>query len=176
MTLDLKLFYFLNNLAGKSKIFDVFIVFLASYLQYFLIAVFFLFLYFSIYPKRKKLCIFLTVTISVIVARLGATEIIRFFYHRSRPFVVHQVNQLISINKWSFPSGHSAFFFAMAVAVCFYNKKWGIGFFIAALIMNISRIIVGVHYPSDILGGMIVGIITAYVVFFLIRQKKIKLI
>lgn len=174
MTADVKLLYFLNTLAGKSQIFDFLTVFLASYLQYFLVAGFLLLLYFSAYSRREKLTIFWTTTISIVVARLGVTEIIRFFYHRPRPFLTYQLYPLISENDWSFPSGHSAFFFAMAMAIYLYNKKWGIGFFIAALFMNISRIIAGVHYPSDILGGMIVGVIVAYVVFYLAEKRKTK--
>ena len=174
MTTDIKLLYFLNILAGKSQIFDFLTIFLASYLQYFLVAAFLLLLYFSVYSKREKLTIFWVTAISVVVARLGLTEIIRFFYHRSRPFLAYQLHTLISENEWSFPSGHSTFFFAMATAIYLYNKKWGIGFFIAALLMNISRIVAGVHYPSDILGGMVVGIVVAYVVFYIAEKRKTK--
>ncbi len=174
MTTDIKLLYFLNILAGKSQIFDFLTIFLASYLQYFLVAAFLLLLYFSVYSKREKLTIFWVTAISVVVARLGVTEIIRFFYHRPRPFLTYQLYPLISENEWSFPSGHSTFFFAMATAIYLYNKKWGIGFFIAALLMNISRIVAGVHYPSDILGGMIVGIVVAYVVFYIAEKRKTK--
>src|SRR3989344_548539 len=127
--MDLNLFYFSNNLSGKSPIFDAVIVFLASYLQYFLVVAFLLLLYFSAYPRRHKLYIFWVTVASIIVARLVVTELIRLFYHRPRPFVIYQVNQLLFENKWSFPSGHSAFFFAMAGAIYLYNKKWGIGFF-----------------------------------------------
>ena len=171
MALDVKLLYFLNNFAGKSQTFDTLTVFLASYLQYFLVAAFLLFLYFSRHSRREKFHIFWITTISVIVARLGITEIIRFFYHRPRPFIAYQVHQLIPENAWSFPSGHSAFFFAMAMAVYLYNKKWGMGFFIAAILMNISRIIAGVHYPSDILGGMIIGALTAYSIFYFAEKE-----
>lgn len=174
MTLDVKLLYFLNNLTGKSQIFDNLTVFFASYLQYFLIAAFLLLLYFSAYPKRQKIYIFWVTIVSIIVARLGITEIIRFFYHRPRPFLTYQLHTLISENEWSFPSGHSAFFFAMAGAIYLYNKKWGIGFFIAALLMNISRIVAGVHYPSDILGGMIVGILVAYIIFYFAEKVRVK--
>ncbi|TSC78363.1 MAG: Bacitracin transport permease, PAP2 [Parcubacteria group bacterium Gr01-1014_29] len=172
MTLDVTLLYFLNNLTGRSQVFDALTVFLASYLQYVLIAAFLLLLYVSAYSKQEKLALFLTATLSMVIARLGVTEIIRFFYHRPRPFLAYQLHQLISENKWSFPSGHSAFFFAMATAIYLYNKKWGIGFFIAAMVMNISRIVAGVHYPSDILGGMIVGMVVAYVVFYIAERKK----
>jgi len=127
MALDAGLFHFLNDLTGKSRLFDISIVFLASYLQYVLVAVFISLLYFSVYPRREKIRIFLVTVASAIVARFGITEIIRFFYHRPRPHAY----QLIIENGWSFPSGHSAFFFAMATAIYLYNKKWGIGFFIA---------------------------------------------
>ena len=180
MTLDIKLLYFLNNFAGKSQIFDTLIVFLASYLQYFLVAVFLALLYMSTYSKRDKIYVFWTTTISIIIARLGVTEIIRFFYHRPRPFVTLEVNKLLSSGwfysdtEWSFPSGHSAFFFAMATALYLYNKKWGIGFFIAAIVMNISRIVAGVHYPSDIAGGAVVGMAVAYLVFYRAERQKAK--
>ncbi len=166
MNLNLSLFYFFNNLACRSEVSDWVIVFLAGYLQYLLVAIFILFLYFSSHSPRKKIYIFLVVGISAFFARFGVTESIRFFYHHPRPFVAHSVCQLLSKSGWSFPSGHASFFFAMATAIYFYNKKWGIGFFIAALLMNISRIAAGIHYPFDILGGMIVGIGSACIVAF----------
>lgn len=171
---DLNIFYFFNNLTGKSRIFDIFVIFLAGYFQYFLIAIFLLLLFFSGYAKREKLRLFWVTFISITVARLGVVELIRFFYHRPRPFIVHQVRQLLYENDWSFPSGHSAFFFAMAMAIYLYNKKWGIGFFLAAILINISRIIAGVHYPSDIIGGAIIGIAVAYIVFYFAEKAKPK--
>lgn len=174
MASDVRLLYFLNNLTDKSQIFDTLIVFLASYLPYLLIAAFLLLLYFSAYPKRQKLYIFWVTTASIIVARLGITEIVRFFYHRPRPFLTYQLHPLLFQNEWSFPSGHSAFFFAMATAIYLYNKKWGVGFFIATILITISRIVAGVHYPSDILGGMAVGIVVAYAIFSIAERKKAK--
>lgn len=174
MALDIKLFFFLNNFAGKFRVFDIAAIFLASYLQYFLIAAFFLLLCFSLYSKREKFYIFWTAIISAVIARFAITEIIRFFYHRPRPFAALQIHQLILNNNWSFPSGHSAFFFALTTAIYLYNKKWGVWFFIAAILINISRVIVGVHYPSDILGGAIIGVIIAYFVFYFAKKIKTK--
>lgn len=169
------LFFYLNSLAGKSLIFDSLIIFFADYLQFFLVAIFLLLLFFGKLQIKGQLRILLVTTISIIVARLGVTELIRLFYQRPRPFQEYQVHQLVSENEWSFPSWHSAFFFAMATAIFLYNKKWGIGFFIATIFMTVSRIIAGVHYPSDIIGGMIVGIASAYIIFRLSKtawQKK----
>lgn len=173
MSLDLKLFYLLNNLANKSPISDAIIVFFATYLPYFVVAIFILLLYFARYSKKQKFLILWTTILSAIIARLGITEIIRLFYHRPRPFISHQMHQLISENTWSFPSGHSAFFFALATAIYLSNRKWGISFFIAAIIINISRVIAGVHYPSDIIGGIIIGVSTVFLIFFLARKLKL---
>lgn len=173
MTIDVKLFYLLNHLAGKSALFDALVIFFAEYFQYFLVVVFLL-LFFSGYAKREKLRLLYVTTLSAIIARFGVTELIRFLYHRPRPFSALPVRQLLFENEWSFPSGHSAFFFAFAAAIYFYNKKWGIWFFIAAILMNISRIIAGVHYPSDILGGAVVGILTGYGVFYFAEKLKTK--
>ena len=171
MMLDVRFLHFFNWLVGTSQVFDVLIVFFSSYVQYVLVAVFLLLVYFSEYSRKQKRSILLVTMISSLIARFGITEIIRFFYHRPRPFLALPVNKLLS-NGWfysdnagSFPSGHSAFFFAMATAIYLYNKKWGIGFFLAAILMNIGRIVAGVHYPSDILGGMMIGIVVGYVVF-----------
>lgn len=184
MAWDIQLFHFFNNFAGHYRVFDAIIIFLSEYLQYILIFAFILLLCLSKqYDAPKKTRIFLVTAAAMIIARLGITEIIRFFYHRPRPFLVETAHKLISNGdlfysdtEWSFPSGHSAFFFAMATAIYFYNKRWGICFFIAAILMNLNRIIAGVHYPSDILGGAIVGIVTGYLIVRLAEKWKPKII
>ena len=170
MSLDIQLFYLLNNLAGQSPLFDAVIVFFASYLAYILVALFLVLVFFSQYPKREKLQIFWVTVISTIIARFGVTELIRFFYHRPRPFIDLPVNQLITSNEWSFPSGHATFFFAMATAIYLYNKKWGIFFFLATILITVSRVIAGIHYPSDIVGGALIGVAVAYTIFYFTRK------
>jgi undecaprenyl-diphosphatase len=82
------------------------------------------------------------------------------------------VNQVIEHSaSGSFPSGHIAFLFALAIAVYFFNKKWGLVFFILSLLVGLARIFVGIHYPLDILGGIVIGIVSAIVVRALIRKR-----
>ena len=173
MTIDLQLFYFLNSFVGQSRFLDGAIVFFASYLPYLLIAIFVALVFFSAAAGREKLELLLVAGISGLVARFGATELIRFFYHRPRPFVALSGVHLppgIMETSWSFPSGHSTFFFAMATAIYLYNKKWGIGFFIAAIFITAGRVAAGVHYPSDIVGGVLIGVIVAYITFRIARR------
>lgn len=161
MNIDTSLFTFLNSFAGKSHLSDSIISFVGDKISYLLILVFLIFVLRFASEKKKA---FLTAVVSTVISRGIVTELIRFLYHRPRPFSVMNVNQLIYEKNWSFPSGHAAFFFALATAVYFYNKKWGVFFFIATFFLSIGRVIGGVHYPSDILGGAIIGIATAYLV------------
>ncbi len=170
MALDTQLLYLLNNLTGQSPVFDGIVVFLASYLPYLLIVLFLALVVFSQYSKLEKWELLLVVGISGVIARFGVTELIRFFYHRPRPFLTLPVHQLLPESSWSFPSGHATFFFAMATAVYLYNKKWGIAFFIATILITMSRVIAGIHYPSDIVGGAAIGIIIAYATFYIARR------
>jgi len=170
MVFDIELFYLLNNLAGQSPFLDSVIVFLASYLPYLVVGIFLVLIFFSAYSRREKIEILLVTGIAVLIARFGITELIRLFVHRPRPFLTLPVHQLLTDSAWSFPSGHVTFFFALSTAVYLYNKKWGIGFFIATVFITVSRVIAGIHYPSDILGGAVIGITVAYVTFYIVRR------
>ncbi|OHA19409.1 MAG: hypothetical protein A2670_01850 [Candidatus Taylorbacteria bacterium RIFCSPHIGHO2_01_FULL_48_38] len=169
--MDAQLFHLLNNFARQSRAFDAIVIFLAEYLPYAIVIAFFALLFYSGYTKREKIKIFWTTALATIVARYGITELIRLFYHRPRPFVAYDTPALFAEGSWSFPSGHATFFFALATAVYLYNKKWGVWFFLAAIIISISRVIAGVHYPSDILGGAFIGISVAYTVKKLIEKS-----
>jgi undecaprenyl-diphosphatase len=169
MAIDIQLFQFLHAVAGRSSVLDAGIIFFAEYTAYIFIATFLLFLYSSYFNFKHQVRVFLVSMLSAVIARIGITELIRFLYHRPRPFVALMTNSLFSEISYSFPSGHSTFFFAIAMSVYLYNKKWGVGFFAISIFMNISRIIAGVHYPSDILGGAVIGIGTAYVVWHVVE-------
>ncbi len=175
-SLDVKTLFLLNNLAGQSSTADFWIVFLADFLPIILVVAFAVLLWRTTCPFREKLVIGSVVFFSSFFARYGVMEVVRYFYHRPRPFLTHHLHQLLSENSYSFPSVHATFFFAFACAIYQYNKKWGIWFFILVIIMSIGRVAAGIHYPSDILGGIIVGSITAYVVFRYLRPPFMKMI
>jgi len=165
INLDISTFFLLNSLAGHSPSTDFIIVFLADYLSFILPIIFLVLLYRSASSLREKFWILSVVSFSAFFARFGVTSLIRFFYHRPRPFLLYDVQPLFNEVSYSFPSGHATFFFAFAFAIYLYNKKWGVWFFIATLFMTTARVIAGVHYPSDVLGGMLIGIVVAYLIF-----------
>ncbi len=164
MNLDLQLFYLLNGMAGQSAALDGVIVFIASYLPYLVVTAFVVLVASSQYARQEKWELLLVAGAASVIARLGLTELIRFFYNRPRPFTaLPDVHQLLTDSAWSFPSGHATFFFALGTAIYLYNKQWGIGFLLAAACITVGRVIAGVHYPSDIIGGAILGALTALI-------------
>ncbi len=162
MLVDADLFLLLHSFAGRSLFFDTLSIFFAEYLAFILVALFLFLILFSNRSKRERVYILLVATISTAIARGLVVELIRFFYHRPRPYLTFHLQPLIAENSYSFPSAHAAFFFALSTAVYMYNKTWGVVFFAASTLMCIARVISGVHYPSDITSGMIVGIGVVY--------------
>lgn len=97
--------------------------------------------------------------IAALISRGILTEIIRAIYFIPRPFVNYPVYQLLleDANRASFPSGHMAFWWAVALVVYKHDKKFGVFIMLVSLVMGVARVFVGVHWPSDILGGIIIG-------------------
>ena len=150
---DIKLFYTLNDLAGKSELWDRVFIFAGNYA----VIIFSIILAFYFFINRRA---FWVAVFSAALSRGIFTEVIRYLYNRPRPFVaLENVRVLIEKNgqEPSFPSGHAAFLFAIAFAVLLFNKKHGLILFIAAAFFTVVRVIVGVHYPLDIVGGLLVA-------------------
>ena len=99
-------------------------------------------------------------------------EIIRHFYQSPRPYVTLIFKPLIDLEfSNSFPSGHASVFFALATAIFLSSKKWSYYFFAGAVLVGLGRIYVGVHWPTDILGGIAVGILSALIVWKILPKN-----
>ncbi|MFZ4631776.1 MAG: phosphatase PAP2 family protein [Patescibacteria group bacterium] len=185
MNFDLIIFFALNNLAGKNIWLDYFGIFLADYLGYVLIVVFLIYIILALRDKSlvktSALKLVLFASISSVFAIVFIKPIIVIFISRPRPFIaLNNIHQLVTVplseNLQSFPSGHALIYFALSMVVYFSNKKLGLAFFIASGLMGLARIYSGVHYPSDILAGAILGIGSAYLVkVFYLKEKSLAL-
>lgn len=165
------IFYFLHNFANQSPIFDVLVIFFASPFSYLVIflAILFLLYHHDALPfggsitetiHKSKETVFVLVTgfsawfVATLLKLIIATE---------RPeFALPNIFPLFDKGGFAFPSGHATFFFALATSIYIKHKKIGIAFFVAAVVISISRVVAGVHFPIDILGGMLIGVGIAY--------------
>ncbi len=86
---------------------------------------------------------------------------------RLRPYEVSaEIVRLIPppLTAHAFPSGHTAVAFACAAALTYGRPGWGLIAMIAAACVGLGRVFVGVHYPSDIVAGAVLGIVCASIV------------
>lgn len=115
--------------------------------------------------------VFLVLGITAIVAKLIGRP--RPFLVPLTPYVLHPILALVPPPyNTSFPSGHTGTAFAMAVAFFHANRRLGIAGFVLAALIATGRIAVGVHYPTDIVGGIIVGLASFGIVRFCHRQVR----
>ncbi len=161
MNLDLYIFNLINGFAGKWQWMDYLGMFFAQYFEYLLWLCLFLFLIVSF---KKYWRMVLEAFIAAIFTKFVLAEIIRWLWFRPRPFVTLNFIPLInqSANEASFPSGHASFYFALSTIVYFYNKKAGMLFYVASFLIAVARIFVGVHWPSDILAGAVLGVLMGW--------------
>lgn len=84
---------------------------------------------------------------------------IRFFYHRPRPFMALDIESLIYHEaSGSLPSMHATSAFAIAAALYYVHKKSGFFALALAALTGLSRVMVGVHFPLDILMGCLLSL------------------
>ena len=169
--MNTEIFRYLNNLTLTNPWLGKVAIFLASPLAclLILIAIIFLFFHLSSSPKQKvKEILFVFVT--ALAAWLVAT-VLKNLIHSPRPFVfLPNVNLLVKPDDvFSFPSGHATFFGALATALYFYHKRIGLLFFLGAVLIGLGRIMSGIHFPIDILAGLIIGWGVALAVYFWLR-------
>lgn len=165
------IFRYINSFAGQYDWLDILIIFFADYFI-FVLALGALFL--ALYHKSEKQVIrnLSFIFISGILAWV-LVQIIKYSYFSPRPFLaLDGVRQLIEHGaNDSFPSGHTAFSFAIATAVYFWKRKYALVFFVGAMLVGLARISAGIHFPYDILGGIILGIVTTSFIHFLLKRK-----
>ena len=166
--MDLFLFRTINQYAGRWPLFDNIGVFFAYYFEYFLIAFLVLLLLFR-FGKYWKTVIFSF--ISAVLARFVFVGIIRWIWQRPRPFVENTVNLLVNYSaEPSFPSGHAAFYFAIATIVFYKNRDIGALFFSGAVLICLARVFVGIHWPLDILAGAVIGVLSGWLIKRILKK------
>ena len=152
--MDYTIFQLINQFADKSGVLDDLMIALAKY-GVALMGLPLLYMWFRGDESKKRIALLSLLSMAI---ALLINQIIGHIYFRQRPFALHDVNLLLTKSADpSFPSDHSAFVFAIASLIWFKDRRVGAFALGIAVLVGISRIFVGTHYPGDVLGGAVVG-------------------
>ena len=121
------------------------------------------------------------VAIALLLDVLIVNVILKLSVNRARPWQTYpdlgfqEFHNSIGVREpsdSSFPSGHTASLFAAAVALVFYYRVKGLPALAVAFLVALSRIYLCMHYPSDVLGGMLIGSACGVAGYFLMKLAK----
>ena len=169
-SLDRSIFLFLNGM--HNDFFDVFMWYVSKTATWSLMLLFLLYIIFK-NNWRMALMVVLGIALTITLADQISSGLIKDFIGRFRPThnpeiesIVHTVNGYKG-GLYGFVSSHAANTLGVAVyiSLLFRNRYITLFMMLWSLLVAYSRIYLGVHYPGDILGGMVVGVISGFVVY-----------
>ncbi len=164
--IDLFLFYLINHTISNN-IFDKFFVFITDVKHWYLIYfIFWAILFFKGGRKGKIAAVF--AILLIIVSDQVSSSLIKNWIGRIRPSTaLADARVLVGTGSFSFPSSHAVNNFAMAVYFSRLYPGYKTLLYITASLVALSRPYVGVHYPSDIIGGALIGALIGWVFAYL---------
>lgn len=129
---------------------------------------------------KKTRVIGVTMLVALLFTLLVGNLTLKPLVARPRPCWRHPEIPLLIANPkdFSFPSGHAMSSFAAAVALFMWNRMGGIFAILMAVVMAATRMYFYVHYPTDILAGMLIGIFLGIIAYWLVKRiaKKRKIL
>jgi undecaprenyl-diphosphatase len=168
--LDITITHWLNSFAGQNAALDAAMIFITSFgvpIMIVLVAL----QWWSKRPREHMRHAAVAAGLSFLLG-LAIAQIILLFIHRMRPYDAGVSHLLITPTvDWSFPSDHATASLAIVAAFVLYGfRRWTYIFLAMATLVCFSRIFVGMHYATDIVGGAVVALVAAIVVKTAYRQ------
>lgn len=112
----------------------------------------------------------LALVAAAVLAADGIAGIVKTLVGEKRPT---DSNPLVAVpHSHSFPSGHTATAFAGATMLSFFAPRAAPAFYVLAAAIAYSRLYVGVHFPLDVAGGIVIGVATALLLLAAIRRRS----
>ena len=178
---DKMIFDYLHSFAFRTEVFDAITIFIATTFGTVLTIGVILFLIFhrdEVGPQytwpliKKRVGEAGVILTSAFLSWLFVT-ILKSFFASPRPFITFtEIQTLFLYGTYdSFPSGHATFFAALGTALFIYHRGIGTFYLVCALLIGISRVVAGIHFPFDIIAGFILGGVTSFLVYKTLRPR-----
>lgn len=162
-SLDVSVFYFINHSLSCGAL-NKFFTIITNVNNWYIAYIILLGISFVKGGRKGKIAAIGVLLLILLTDQLSA-RIIKEIFHRIRPCnaLTNVITPLGCNGTFSFPSNHAVNNFAAAVFFykLFPKLKWAV--FISASLVALSRVYIGVHYPSDILGGAVIGSAFGYI-------------
>lgn len=145
-------------------------LFISNIFIYVVFALFIVFIFF----KKKNIILNLLLFIFIIGLTYLLSHILKGVFAIPRPFLVLPITPLFIESGFSFPSSHASVFMALVVFAFYLSKNFGFLILFFTLLIGLSRVVIGVHYPVDILGGFALGFIIGYFCIYVVEKLDLK--
>ncbi|NAR16783.1 phosphatase PAP2 family protein [Acinetobacter haemolyticus] len=165
---NIQLFHSINAFALKYPMLDQLVIFFADDLN----TVFISFIVLLLIVQWKTYSLIFAKTLFMVLISLLLCDLVDYFYHHPRPFQLQVGHKLIGHGpSSSFPTQHTLTIVIIACSYLMAGFKLigGIGL-VLSLIVGLSRIFVGVHFPFDILGAFVIGFMLVLLVNYALKE------
>lgn len=170
--MDLSIFNALHGIAGKWRFLDWLLIFTGKLLPY-IAALAVVILIFKIGGWKNRWFVFAESSLAIIGGWGIINRVVQYFYHRLQPFVNFSFEPVFAHKiTASFPSDHATVLAALATVFLFYNRGFGYVLWGVAAAVGFARIASGLHWPSDVLVGLLIGSALALISHFMIKPFK----
>jgi undecaprenyl-diphosphatase len=168
--MNIEFFRIINDAGKEFEVLNPVMVFIANNAIYLLAAAVLVYLF----SRQAGNRLMVVSGLAALLLAEVAGKIVGLFHSNQQPFAtLAEVNQLIDMEvNNSFPSDHTIIFFTMSVTFWLFKRKHTYVWILLAVLVGISRIWAGVHYPADIAVGAILGSAFAYLGYVLIPKVK----
>lgn len=125
---------------------------------------------FMIFKKTRKTG--LSMGLALIMGLIIGNYILKILVARERPFMLNPEFNLIveRLKDYSFPSGHAIACFECATVLMIRDKRFGIPALVLAVLVGFSRMYLYMHFPTDVLGGALIGVGVGFLSCFIVDK------